>query len=98
MKKKLHNKKRSKKEVSKEARQKSVETSNCTDGNQKSIGTTEGVDETMIKHLQMTLSMIEERKVSRAEVLALIERMRQHSIATEQELPYADTDPDDKPG
>jgi hypothetical protein len=78
MKKKLHNGNRNKK--SGMAEQQPVAENTSAD--------VQAVDETMIKHLQTTLSMMEERKVSRAEVLALIERMRQRSIAKELEVRY----------
>jgi hypothetical protein len=45
--------------------------------------------------------MIEGRKVSRAEILQLMDRMRQRSIAKEKKLSYPasdPSDPDDKPG
>ncbi len=94
MKKKRHNGKRAQKAAS--AKAELVETSNA--GKQESIDLTEGVDETMLKHLQTTLSMIEERKVSRSEVVALIKRMRQRSIAKEPPPPYPDAEPEEKPG
>jgi hypothetical protein len=80
MKKKIHNGNRKKKAELVE--EKMADENTNTDANQ------EPVDETMIKHLQTTLSMLEERKVSRREVLELIERMRQRSIAMEKEVRY----------
>ena len=90
MKKKFHNGKRKKKAEIEEKKLANENTN--TDANQ------EPVDETMIKHLQTTLSMLEERKVSRTEVLELIERMRQRSIAMEKEVRYLGDDPKNKSG
>jgi hypothetical protein len=90
MKKKIHNGKR--KKTAEEEEQKLPDENTNTDANQ------EPVDETMIKHLQTTLSMLEERRVSRREVLALIERMRQRSIAMEKEVRYVGGEPKNKPG
>lgn len=88
MKKKIQNGKRSSKEVTPEQSSESTEAKTNE----------EMVDETTIKHLQMTVSMIEGRKVSRAEILALISRMRQHRMAKEKKLPYPAHELDDKPG
>ena len=90
MKKKQHNGKRAKKVVAQE--QPPVE------GNSREVVNQKPVDETMIKHLQTTLSMLEERKVSRREVIKLIEEMRQRSIDLEKELGYLGSEGKNKPG
>jgi hypothetical protein len=110
VKKKLHNGKRSKKGKSEESKpvednisndspasapvspQRTVDFRDPADTNQ------EQADETMIKHLQVTLRMLEGRKFSRSEVLQLIKEMRQHSIDIENELGYLGPDPKNKPG
>lgn len=94
MKKKIHNGNRSAKAVSARGEENSVEESKSKSADAHQ----EPVDETMVKHLQMTLSMIEGRKVSRAEILQLMDKMRQRSIAKEKKLSYPASDPDDKPG
>jgi hypothetical protein len=90
MKKKEHNGKRTKKEVPEE--KKPVEDNTSADANQ------EQVDETMVKHLQTTLSMLEERKVSRSEVVELIKRMRQRSIDNDKQVRYLGGERKNKPG
>ena len=110
MKKKQHNGKRSQKEKSEQSKlvednisnvspasapaasQRTVQSRDPADTNQ------EQADETMIKHLQVTLRMLEGRKFSRSEVLQLIKEMRQHSIDIENELGYLGPEPKNKPG
>jgi len=109
MKKKLHNEKRKKKAVIAEQQRVEENTTNVSTVDSTIAGSSRGldasdpadapaVDETMVKHLQTTLSMLEERKVSRAEVLALIERMRQRSIASEKEVRYLGGKPKNESG
>jgi hypothetical protein len=92
MKKKLHNGKRSGKAESARGEENSVEESKSADADK------EPVDETMVKHLQMTLSMIEGRKVSRAEIVQLIDKMRQRSIDNDKQVRYLGGERKNKPG
>lgn len=49
------------------------------------------LDKTMLKHLQTTMSLLEGRKVSPEEIIAMIKKeMRQHSIAGDDQEFYGD--------
>lgn len=86
MKKKIANGKRTKKTSAQDSAQ------------EKSSVTEAGVDETTLKHLEMVMSSIEGRKVSRQEVVELLREMRQQGMAKREEPVYPAKDPDEKPG
>lgn len=60
--------------------------------NEKAMGSeakTGKIDEQMVKHVQMMTSMIEGRKVSREEVIEMLERKwRQHSLDCSRRIDY----------
>lgn len=88
MKKKRQNAKRSRKSKPSPPQQ-SKPTTQSEEATKAPEAAREEFDEDMVEHLRVQTSLLEEREVSREEILELLGRlMRQHSIAPESRRDY----------